>query len=77
MPFHGTCPKKGVLFIDFLLSFCFKLFNQNKKDNVGKTNGTFQLLHLITIGKISIIYNKKSLENILAIIIGPKFGLLV
>jgi hypothetical protein len=36
MPFHGTCPKKGVVCNDFLLPFYLKLLNQSEKDNGGE-----------------------------------------
>jgi hypothetical protein len=75
MSFHNTCPKKGVV--------CDNVFppppspNQRHGHNMGKANATPQLLNFFTIGKISIIYNKKSPWNIFVIITTPKIGLFV
>jgi hypothetical protein len=59
MHFHGTCPEKGIVYNVYLLPFCF-LLNQSMKDNVGETNVTSQLLHLIIIGKVLIFCKKKT-----------------
>ncbi len=74
VPFHGTNPKWGVVSNDplFLLSL---LFNQRKKYNIEKTYETSQLLHLIIIGKIPIMHNKKYPWDKLSTITHPKFGL--
>jgi hypothetical protein len=74
MSFHNTCPKKGVVSDNVLLPFSFFL-NQKHGHNMGKTNATPQLLNFFTIGKISIIYNKKSPWNIFVTITNPKFSL--
>ncbi len=74
MQFHQASPKEGVVCNDSPFSF-YLLLNQSKRDNVGKTNVTFQLLHLITIGKIPIVYNKKAPWNKLVVITNPDFGL--
>jgi hypothetical protein len=44
---------------------------------MGKTNATPQLLNFFTIGKISIVYNKKGLHNIFAIVTNTKFSFLM
>jgi hypothetical protein len=44
---------------------------------MGKTNATPQLLNFLTIGEISIVYNKRGLQNIFAIVTNAKFSFLM